>query len=250
MIVIPSVDIKEGRCVKLVRGLPGTGKVISDDPLAVALRWQGEGAKRLHIVDLDGSFEGHAKNREIVARIIKRLRIPVEVGGGIRSLQSALEMASLGARWIILGTAALEDPSLVGRVAEAIGSHRLILSLDSRKGLVMKKGWTLETKGSAIEWARTFEPFRPDAFLYTDVDIEGTLGGLREDSLARIKSLLKATRIPIIYAGGISSLDDIRTLARIGVMGVILGAALYEGRISLKEAEEVSEREEREEGNR
>ncbi|MBS7627927.1 1-(5-phosphoribosyl)-5-[(5-phosphoribosylamino)methylideneamino]imidazole-4-carboxamide isomerase, partial [Candidatus Bathyarchaeota archaeon] len=237
-----SVDIKEGRCIKLVRGVPGTGRVISEDPLAVALRWEQEGAKRLHIIDLDGSFEGHTRNREIVARIIKSLRVPVEVGGGIRSLQSAVEMASLGARWIILGTAALEDPSLARKVAEAIGSDRLILSLDSRRGLVVKKGWTSETKGSVIDWAKTFEPLHPDAFLYTDVDIEGTLEGLRENRLSPLKGLLKATRVPIIYAGGISSLDDIRVLARIGVMGAVVGAALYEGRISLKEAEEVSER--------
>jgi phosphoribosylformimino-5-aminoimidazole carboxamide ribotide isomerase len=242
MLIIPSVDIKEGRCVKLIQGMPGTGRIVSEDPVAVAHRWEEEGAKRLHIIDLDGSFGGHPRNRDVVARIIRELRIPVEVGGGIRTIQSAVELSSLGARWIILGTGALEDPSLVSRVAAAIGSDRLILSLDSRRGLVMKHGWTLEAKGSAIEWARTFEPFRPAAFLYTDVEIEGTLGGLTKDSLDRLKDLLEATRIPVIYAGGISSLDDIRALARIGVEGAVVGSALYEGRFSLKEAEEVSER--------
>ncbi len=238
MIVVPSVDIKDGRCVKLVQGKPGTGIVVSDDPVKVAEHWISEGAEVLHVVDLDGAIYGERRNSPIVSQILKEVSIPVQVGGGIRTVEDALTVLSEGASWVILGTAAVENRDFVKELARAAGPERVIVSLDSRRGRVLKHGWRVEAGGSLIQWARTFENLGLAGFLFTDVKVEGTMEGIR---LNYIKELVNATRIPVLYAGGISSLDDLARLAETGVHGVVVGMALYEGRFSLKEAQELAE---------
>jgi len=236
MKVIPSVDIQDGKCVKLVQGKPGTGREISDDPLKVAEAWEAEGAEILHVVDLDAAFTGSRKNRETVKKIIRSLRIPVEVGGGIRRVEDARELVEAGARWVILGTVAVERPQAISVFLNRVGGDRVIVALDSRGGRVVTRGWTAEAAGSPFNLIRFFTRQEVAAFLYTDVNVEGTLSGL---DTGLVRKVVDSTDKPVIYAGGVSSLQDLLHLAKAGVWGAVVGRALYEGVFTLKEAKEI-----------
>ncbi|MHC1564005.1 MAG: 1-(5-phosphoribosyl)-5-[(5-phosphoribosylamino)methylideneamino]imidazole-4-carboxamide isomerase [Candidatus Hecatellaceae archaeon] len=238
MEVIPSVDIKNGECVKLVRGKPGSGRTISEDPLKVALEWERLGAKRLHLVDLDAALYGGRGNRDVVLEIIRKVSIPVEVGGGVRSIQDAGEILKAGARWVIFGTAAFRNPAAVYETVESYGAEKVIVAIDSAGGKVLVEGWTGYASASIFQALKTYERLGIYAFLYTDVAVEGTLEGVR---LERVRRLVEASSQPIIYAGGVSSLEDIERLRGAGVVGVVVGRALYDGRFTLKEAEKVAE---------
>ncbi|RLI24048.1 MAG: 1-(5-phosphoribosyl)-5-((5-phosphoribosylamino)methylideneamino)imidazole-4-carboxamide isomerase, partial [Candidatus Hecatellales archaeon] len=218
MMILPSVDVKDGKCVKLVRGKPGSGKTISENPLRVALEWEKLGAEGLHLVDLDAAIYGSKRNRETILKILGRLRIPVQVGGGIRSLKDAGEILEAGAARIIFGTAAYRNPEVVERVAEAYGPERVIVALDSAGGRILVEGWTGETSTSPLQALKIFKQLGIYAFLYTDVEVEGTLGGVR---LERVRRLVEASTTPIIYAGGVSSLRDLEKLREAGVLAVV-----------------------------
>ncbi|MEM2904527.1 MAG: 1-(5-phosphoribosyl)-5-[(5-phosphoribosylamino)methylideneamino]imidazole-4-carboxamide isomerase [Candidatus Bathyarchaeia archaeon] len=239
MIVVPSVDIKNGRCVKLIQGRPGTGLDISGDPVAVAKHWESEGAEMLHLVDLDGAISGSQENRGLVKRLLATAAVPVQVGGGIRTVDDAVSLLSSGAFRVIVGTAALKDPAFVEKLAARVEPRRVLISLDARRGMVLREGWTAETGAPLTRWVSRFEASGVGGFLYTDVSVEGTLKG---PGLSAVRKLVSLTRLPIIYAGGISSLDDLVGLSQVGVQAAVVGMALYQGRFSLKEAQEASRR--------
>lgn len=238
MYIIPSVDIKDGRCVKLVEGRAGSGMVLGD-PLSIAKFWEREGAEVLHVIDLDGAIEGFRKNREIIARIIEEVDIPVEVGGGLRSIEEVIEILEIGASWAIVGTKVLEDSSFLPNLLERVDSSRIIVAIDSRRGRVVKKGWLEETCENPVELARRLEGLDVAAFLYTEVGAEGRELGVNIEAIEALTSSLK---VPILYAGGISSLKDLIALAKLGVRGAIVGSALYKGRFTLREAKLAIER--------
>lgn len=227
----------DGKCVKLIQGKPGSGVKISNNPVAVAKFWENNGAKILHVIDLDAAIYGPEKsNRDIIREILRNVKIPVQVGGGVRSIMDVTLLLGAGARWVILGTAAIENLSFVREVISMVDSKRIIIALDAKEGYVVKEGWKTKVKVSPYQLAKMFEPLDVAAYLFTDVDVEGTMKGVE---IGNVKRLVELTKIPIIYAGGISSLQDIVKLLRVGVAGVVVGRALYEGVFSLKEAMEL-----------
>ncbi len=237
--IIPSVDIKDGKCVKLVQGKLGSGRTISEDPVSVAIWWENEGAKILHVVDLDGAFSGERTNWNIVFKILNSVAVPVEVGGGIRSVDDAQSMLGAGARWIIVGTAAVEDPRALSDMFSLLGPSKIIIAIDSRGGKVLRHGWTVEGAESALELVEKFQGLTPAALLYTDVEVEGRQAGV---DMETVKKLVSAAKIPVIYSGGIASLQDLVSLARIGVYGAVVGSALYQEKFTLREAEQAVEK--------
>ncbi len=239
MLVIPSVDIKDGKCVKLIQGKPGSGAVISSDPVSIAKRWEKEGAKILHVIDLDGSFTGKRKNWPIVAELLKEINIPVQVGGGIRNIDEALKTLAAGAQWVIIGTTAIENPNFMQSLVKCVDPSQLIIALDSRKGKVLKHGWTEKSGISPIELAKEYQRFQTAAYLYTKVEAEGKVQGI---NIKEVKNLISSTKIPIIYSGGISSLQDLKELMQAGAYGAVIGSALYKGIFSLKEAKSTVEK--------
>lgn len=237
MLIVPSIDIRHGRCVKLIQGKPGTGLVLSATPLEAAKAWQDEGAKRLHIVDLDGALEGTKNNRPLVEAILESLHIPVQVGGGIRSVDDVKYYLKHGASWVILGTAVFVDPSFLRKLRDEVESSRVIIALDYKDDMIVTQGWQKTTKITPLEAIRRMDSKMVYGFLVTDVDAEGMMRGVRVEN---IKALVNATRKPIIYAGGVSKLNDIAKLASIGVDSVVVGRALYERRFTLKQAEDTA----------
>lgn len=239
MIVIPSVDILGGRCVKLVQGRPGTGLIVSQLPVDVAVHWQNEGAERLHVIDLDGATTGRRVNAVIIESIVKSVSIPVEVGGGIRRVEDVASLLGLGAEYVILGTSVVENPAFFEELVNRFDARNLIVSIDSKEGRVVSRGWKRMLPCSPLELAEELGGHSLAALLYTDVSNEGTLRGIDR---AYVRDLVKRSRNPILYSGGISSLDDVKALADIGVSGSIVGSTLYTGVFSLREAIEVGKK--------
>jgi phosphoribosylformimino-5-aminoimidazole carboxamide ribotide isomerase len=233
MEVIPSIDLKTGRCVRLYQGDYHQETVYSNDPLSVALAWQEQGAKRLHLVDLDGAAAGRPANLRIISAIIKGLAIPVQVGGGIRNVDTAKTLLDAGAERVVIGTAAVEDPSLVRELCEKHGSPRVVVAVDAKDGQLAIKGWTENTSVSALELATKMATLGVSRLLYTDISRDGTLTG---PNFAANASLVQQTGLAVLASGGISNLEHIRRLASIGVEGAILGRALYTRDIKLAEA--------------
>ena len=232
MYIIPSVDILNGKCVKLIQGKPKTGLEVSSNPVEVAKMWEKKGAKILHVVDLDAAVYGDLKSRKIVKKILDEVSIPVEVGGGVRTVEDAVLLVEAGARWVILGTAALENPEFVVKVSKKIGSDKIIVALDSKENVVLKKGWMEETSYSPFKIVKIFESLNIASYLFTDVSVEGKMEGV---NISYVTKLAKSTKIPITYSGGISSIQDVLNLSKIGLRGVVVGRALYEGIFSLEE---------------
>ena len=239
MLVIPSVHIKDGKCVKLIQGKPGSGAVISNDPVQIAKRWEKEGAKILHVIDLDGALTGNRKNKSIVAQILAEVNIPIQVGGGIRNIDEALETLDTGAQWVIIGTTAIENPNFLIELFKLVDQSQIIIALDSREGKVLKNGWTRQTEESPAELAERYQRFQMAAYLYTEVEAEGRVQGV---NIQAVKSLVSSTKIPIIYSGGVSSLQDLKDLTQAGSYGAVIGSALYKGKFTLKEAESAVEK--------
>lgn len=237
MKVIPAVDIKDGCCVKLVQGRPGTGLTVSENPVEVAEYWAREGAEVLHVVDLDGAIEGSKVNRPLIFEIIRRVDVPVQVGGGVRSLEDAVSLVEAGASRIVLGTIVYENPRLFRLIVDSVGADRVIVAIDSRSGFVVKRGWTESTGVTVYDMLRRLDPGMFWGLLYTDVQREGLASGI---DVKTLRGLLSVSSNPIIYAGGVSSLSDIAVLRDLGVYGVVVGKALYTGLFSLREAMEVA----------
>jgi phosphoribosylformimino-5-aminoimidazole carboxamide ribotide isomerase len=232
MDIIPAVDIKDGRCVRLYQGDYEMETVFSDDPVAVAMKWQSLGARRLHIVDLDGAASGSLKNLNIVTGIVSTLVIPAQVGGGIRQMETIEELLRLGVERVILGTAAAENPELVQQACKRF-NQSIIIGIDARDGRLSTRGWKQETKLGAIDFARRMAELGARRFIYTDINRDGTL---TEPNFAAIFELVDAIRYPVIASGGVSSLNHLKLLKKLGVEGAIVGKALYTGAVNLKQA--------------
>jgi phosphoribosylformimino-5-aminoimidazole carboxamide ribotide isomerase len=233
MITIPAVDIKNGKCVQLVQGKPGTEQVVIDNPVEVALGWQEKGAEMLHLIDLDGAFGDNRRNQELIASMVEELSIPIEMGGGIRSKEDATKLLNTGIERVILGTLAMENPEIVTELSKEFASERVMVALDSKDNQVVVKGWTEKTSKTVPEMGKIMEEAGTGSILFTNVDYEGLLEGFQVDPLLK---LLEAVDIPVVYAGGVSSLDDLKVLSDTDVYGVVIGSALYRGKIDFEEA--------------
>lgn len=231
MIIIPAVDLKNGKCVQLVQGEPGTEQVIIDNPDEVAMQWVQKGAKRLHIVDLDGAL-GSGENLSIVKKIIEKSQVPLQMGGGIRTPEDARALLDAGVSTVIIGTMAIKNPECIEQLSEEYGSERICVSLDSKENRVVTHGWTEFTDKSPLEYAKIFEQKGAGSILFTNVDVEGLLNGV---DLKPVKELLSNLSIPIIYSGGITSLDDLKVLSELGTDYVVIGSALYRGLINFED---------------
>ena len=239
MLVIPAIDIRGGRCVRLQQGQLTRETVYSEFPEEMALKWFEKGAERLHIVDLDGAVEGIPVNGEAIARITKAVPIPVELGGGIRNLKTVEAYLDLGIHEVILGTSALKDPDFAAAACQRF-PERIILGIDARAGLVAIEGWTEQTRVTPQELARRYEEAGISAIIYTDIQRDGMRTG---PNVEATKALARSVRVPVIASGGISDLQDIKkvvALAKWGVIGMITGKALYEGTLDLVEPVRVS----------
>ena len=235
MIIIPAIDLKDGKCVRLEQGLMEKDTVYSDDPAAMALHWQDEGGELLHLVDLDGAFAGVPKNRAAIEAIVAAVDIPTELGGGIRDLETIEAYLDLGIDRVILGTVAKENPALVEEACRRFAG-RIVVGIDARDGLVAVRGWAEVTEKRAGDLAREMEGFGVAAIIYTDIARDGMLQG---PNIEATKALAEAVSVPVIASGGVSSLQDIRNLLAIeaaGVAGVITGKAIYTGSLDLREA--------------
>jgi phosphoribosylformimino-5-aminoimidazole carboxamide ribotide isomerase len=235
MLVIPAIDLKQGHCVRLEQGLMDKDTVYSTDPAAQALKWQEAGAELLHIVDLDGAFDGVPRNREAIEAIVAALDIPTQLGGGIRDLDTVEAYLSLGLSRVILGTVAKENPQLVRQACEKFPG-RIVVGIDARDGLVAVRGWAEVTEKKAVDLAREFEGMGVAAIIYTDIARDGMMQG---PNLNATGALADAVSIPVIASGGVSSMEDIRNLKELearGVCGAITGKAIYSGALNLRDA--------------
>lgn len=235
MEVIPAIDILDGKCVRLYQGDYQQSQVFNDDPLIVARDWFTQGATRLHLVDLDGAKEGKPVNLSTISRIVENLSVPVQVGGGLRDYASVKQLLDMGVKQVILGTIAVENPSLVSDLCQAF-PDRIIVGIDARNGKVAVKGWLETSAVEAIDLAVDMAIRGAAAIVYTDIHRDGTLSG---PNLNALRELAEKIDIPVIASGGISCLTDLLSLLSlepVGVTGVIVGKALYTGNVSLKEA--------------
>ncbi|MBN1545575.1 MAG: 1-(5-phosphoribosyl)-5-[(5-phosphoribosylamino)methylideneamino]imidazole-4-carboxamide isomerase [Syntrophaceae bacterium] len=235
MIIIPAIDLHEGKCVRLLQGDFNRVTIYADDPVAMAVNWQDQGAERLHIVDLDGSRTGSPQNRDIILDIARTLRIPVEVGGGIRSMKTIDGYLRGGVKWVILGTAAIRDGQLLRDACHAYRGH-IILGLDAKDGQVAVQGWTETTTLSVRDVVDRFRDYGLSAIIYTDIARDGMQTGV---NIEATKRLAQMTNIPVIASGGVSDINDVEKVLQIesdGVIGVIAGKALYAGTLNLKKA--------------
>ncbi len=235
MIIFPAIDIKGGKCVRLKQGKIDQETIYGDDPADMGVRWQEAGASWLHVVDLDGAFRSRPQNSEAIRRLRRAVTIPIQLGGGLRTLEALQFYFDLGVDRLILGTAVLKDPDFTMQALAAFPG-RVAVGLDARDGKLAVEGWTETTTRTVLEVARTLAPLQPAALIYTDIFRDGVKTGV---NVAATRALAEAVDIPIIASGGVSSLADIlalKPLEPLGVIGVITGRALYDGLIDLAEA--------------
>ena len=236
MELIPAIDLKEGKCVRLRQGRMDDSTVFSDDPLAMAQRWVDQGASRLHLVDLDGAFAGKPQNRNAIRAICSAFPdLPVQVGGGIRDIDTVEAYLDDGVRYTIIGTRAVTEPHFVNDLCLEFPGH-IIVGLDAKDGKVATQGWSKLSHHDVIDMARHFEQDGVAAIVYTDISKDGMMQGV---NVAATVKLAQAIRTPVIASGGVTDLEDIRRLCEVqdeGITGVIIGRALYEGSIDLAEA--------------
>lgn len=241
MIVIPAVDIKDGKCVRLLQGRMEDATVYSDTPWKMALRWEKEGGKILHIVDLNGAFEGFGVNDPAVREILEHVHIPVEIGGGIRDMARIEALLSMGVWRVIIGTASVENPSLVRTAVDKYSPERILVGIDARNGRVATRGWASDSGNTAVELGLQMEALGIERIVYTDISRDGMLTG---PNISETGRMARETGLKVIASGGVSSLDDIHALQQIeslGVDSVIIGKALYERKFTLGDAIEAAE---------
>jgi phosphoribosylformimino-5-aminoimidazole carboxamide ribotide isomerase len=234
MILYPAIDLKDGRCVRLLRGEMAAATVFGDDPAAQAAAFEAAGCRWVHLVDLNGAFAGRSVNGAAVEAILKRVTVPAQLGGGIRDMGAIEGWLAKGIARVILGTAAVREPALVREAARAFPG-RVAVGIDARDGMVAVQGWAETTDITALDLAARFEDAGVAALIYTDIDRDGAMQGPNVEATA---ALARAVSIPVIASGGVASLDDLRALKACGAAlnGVISGRALYDGRIDLAEA--------------
>lgn len=235
MQIIPAVDILDGRCVRLLQGRFDSETVFSDNPVEMAVHWASLGAERLHIVDLNGARTGQPQNADIIGRMVKALKVPVQVGGGIRTLETAEQMLQLGVDRVIIGTSAVLDRDAAEEMFESLG-EQVVLGLDARNERVAIRGWQETVAQKAVVFAQEMEALGAKRIIHTDISRDGMLAGVNFAAMAR---MAKAVNIPVIASGGVMDIDDINNLKAIehfGIEGVIVGRALYAGSLDLREA--------------
>lgn len=236
MEAIPAIDIRDGKCVQLYQGDYDRETVFSDSPVDMARMWVDAGAARLHVVDLDGAREGSPVNIDLVEKIARSVTVPVQLGGGVRTVKSARDALSRGVERVIFGTAAAESQDLVSEVIEELGPDAVVIGVDARDGYVAVRGWTESSETPAIELVAAMEDSGVRRLVYTDIARDGTL---TEPNFEAAQSLVSSTNIGVLVAGGVSSVDHLVRLAQLGVEGAIIGTAIYTGDIDLGNAIDV-----------
>lgn len=242
MLIIPAIDLKDGHCVRLKQGVMTDATVFSEDPAAMARHWLEQGARRLHLVDLNGAFAGKPVNEKAIKAITDAVgdEIPVQLGGGIRDLDTIERYLDDGISYVILGTAAVKNPGFLHEACDAFPGH-IIVGLDARDGKVAVEGWSKVTGHDVVDLARKFEGYGVEAIIYTDIGRDGMLTGVNVEATVR---LARELSIPVIASGGITSLEDIRALCAVegeGIMGAIVGRALYEGNLDFAAAQKLAD---------
>lgn len=234
MLLIPAIDLKGGQCVRLRQGRMEDATVFSDDPVSVAKRWVDEGAQRIHVVDLDGAFKGHPMNLKAVEQIAAAVKVPVQIGGGIRDEETVQRYLNAGISYVIIGTKAVNSPHFLRDLCIEFPRH-IIVSLDAKDGRLALNGWAKLTHFDAIEAAQHCERDGVEALVYTDIGMDGMMKGFNVEAT---RKLAQAVNTPVFASGGVSSMDDIRKLKELepdGVAGAVIGRALYEGDLKLKD---------------
>ncbi len=241
MLMIPAIDLKDGKCVRLRQGRMDDDTVFSDDPVAMAGRWAEAGARRLHIVDLNGAIEGEPKNASVIHEIADAYPdLPIQVGGGIRDEDTIQAYLEAGVSYVIIGTSAVNEPHFVGDACSAFPGH-IIVGLDAKNGKVAIDGWSKLSHHDVIDIAQHFERDGVEAIIYTDISRDGMMGGVNVESTV---ALAQAITIPVIASGGVSTMDDIRALGAVseeGIMGAIIGRALYEDALDFAECQQLAD---------
>ncbi len=241
MLLIPAIDLKEGKCVRLKQGRMEDATVYAEDPLEMAERWVAAGARRLHIVDLDGAFAGRPVNAKVIDRISRAFpELPIQVGGGIRDEDTIQAYLDAGVQWVIIGTQAINEPHFVSEVCLEFPGH-ILVGLDARDGKVAIDGWSKLSRHDVIDMAQHFERDGVDGIIYTDISRDGMMSGVNLEATVK---LAQAVHIPIIASGGITDLDDVRALCEVadeGIVGAITGRAIYEGTLDLAEAQRLAD---------
>lgn len=235
MIIYPAVDVREGKCVRLTQGEFNKETVYSDNPVEMALRWEKMGAQYLHVVDLDGARTGKAQNIAVISEMAVKMGIPVQLGGGIRTIEMIETILCKGIERVILGTSAVKDPELVKRAVKTF-ENNVVIGIDAKDGMVAIEGWEKTSEFKAIEFAKKMEDLGAKTIIYTDISRDGMLNG---PNLKAMEDMVKAVKIDIIASGGVGKIEDIKNLKEVGVSGAIVGRALYTGDVDLKQAIEV-----------
>jgi len=244
VLIIPAIDLKNGHCVRLVQGRMDSATVFSEDPVAKARNWSGLGARRLHVVDLDGAVAGKPKNEKIIRDMIKALgeKTPIQLGGGIRDLDTVEGYIDAGVAYVIIGTAAVKNPGFLRDACTAFPGH-IIVGLDAKDGKVAVEGWSKMTGHEVADLAKKFEDYGAEALIYTDIGRDGMMNGVNIEATYRLS---QQTRIPVIASGGLNSIKDVQAicakLAPEGVVGAITGRALYEGTLDFKSAQAAADK--------
>ena len=239
MLLIPAIDLKDGHCVRLKQGDMNQSTTFSEDPFVMARNWVDKGARRLHLVDLNGAFAGHPKNEQAIGRILKEVgsEVDVQLGGGIRDLDTIERYLDAGLRYVIIGTAAVKNPGFLQDACTAFGGH-IIVGLDARDGKIATDGWSKLTRHDVVDLAKKFEDYGVESIIYTDIGRDGMLSGINVEATVR---LAQALSIPVIASGGLSNMADIEALCAVegdGVEGVICGRAIYSGDLDFEAAQE------------
>ncbi|MCS4292311.1 phosphoribosylformimino-5-aminoimidazole carboxamide ribotide isomerase [Comamonas sp. BIGb0152] len=243
MLLIPAIDLKDGHCVRLKQGDMDQSTTFGEDPVAVARRWFDAGARRLHLVDLNGAFAGQPKNLSVIKAILKEFgdELPVQLGGGIRDLDTIEKYIDAGMQYVIIGTAAVKDPGFLQNACTAFAGH-IIVGLDAKDGMVATDGWSKITQHSVIDTAKRFEDWGVESIIYTDIGRDGMLTGINIEATVKLAQSIK---IPVIASGGLSGMADIEALCQVeseGVEGVICGRAIYSGDLDFAAAQEQADR--------
>ncbi len=243
MLIIPAIDLKNGQCVRLKQGLMDQATVFSENPAEMARHWLAQGARRLHLVDLDGAFAGKPKNEAAIKAILDEVgdSVPVQLGGGIRDLDTIERCLDDGLSYVIIGTAAVKNPGFLRDACVAFPGH-IIVGLDAKEGKVATDGWSKLTGHEVIDLAKKYEDYGVEAIIYTDIGRDGMLSGVNVEATVR---LAQALTIPVIASGGLSSLDDVRALCAVeseGVVGTIAGRAIYDGSLDFAAAQAEADR--------
>ena len=239
MLIIPAIDLKDGRCVRLQQGDMNTATVFGDDPVAMAKHWAAQGARRLHIVDLNGAVAGRPKNEKVIREMIKAVgdAMPIQVGGGIRDLDTIESYIDAGVTYVVIGTAAVKNPGFLSDASYAFPGH-IIAGLDAKDGKVAVEGWSKMTGHDVVDLAKKYEDYGIEALVYTDIGRDGMMTGVNIEATLK---LAQAIKIPLIASGGLNSIEDVEAVCQKlmpeGVIGAIAGRALYEGKLDLKKAQ-------------